>query len=65
MLLKTLIAVVFLAMVTSLAAGVGFLLRDDSQSRRLLISLKVRVGLAAILIALLFYGFYFGDLGSA
>ncbi|AMD02360.1 MULTISPECIES: DUF2909 family protein [Halomonas] len=65
MLLKILIAVVFLAMVTSLAAGVGFLLRDDSQSRRLLVSLKIRVGLAALLLALLFYGFYFGDLGTA
>ncbi|RCV86644.1 DUF2909 domain-containing protein [Billgrantia montanilacus] len=65
MLLKTLIAVVFLAMVTSLAAGVGFLLRDDSQSRRLLVSLKIRVTLAAVLIALLFYGFYFGELAAA
>lgn len=65
MLLKTLIAVVFLAMVTSLAAGVGFLLRDDSRSRRLLISLKIRVALAAVLIALLFYGFYFGNLAAA
>ncbi|EWG98824.1 DUF2909 family protein [Halomonas sp. BC04] len=64
MLLKTLIAVVFLAMVTSLAAGVGFLLHDDSRSRRLLVSLKIRVGLAALLIALLFYGFYIGDLGA-
>lgn len=65
MILKTLIAVLFLAMLASLAAGVGFLLRDDSQSRRLLISLKVRVTLAALLIALLFYGFYFGGLGEA
>ncbi|MCE8015023.1 DUF2909 domain-containing protein [Halomonas sp. MCCC 1A17488] len=65
MFLKTLIAVLFLAMLASLAAGVGFLLRDDSQSRRLLISLKVRVTLAALLIALLFYGFFFGGLGEA
>lgn len=65
MLLKTLIAVVFLAMLTSLAAGVGFLLRDDSSSRRLLVSLKIRVALAALLLALLFYGFYFGNLGAA
>lgn len=64
MFLKTLIAVVFLAMVASLAAGAGFLLRDGTQSRRLLTSLKVRVGLAALLIALLFYGFFFGSLGG-
>ncbi len=61
----TLIVVVFLAMLTSLAAGVGFLLRDDSSSRRLLVSLKIRVALAALLLALLFYGFYFGSLGGA
>ncbi|MGQ4879942.1 DUF2909 family protein [Billgrantia sp. LNSP4103-1] len=65
MFLKTLIVVVFLAMLASLAAGVGFLLRDDSSSRRLLVSLKIRVSLAALLLALLFYGFYFGSLGPA
>jgi hypothetical protein len=63
MLLKVLIALVFLTMVTSLAAGAGFLLRDDLASRRLLISLKVRVALAATLLVLLFYGFYAGNLG--
>ncbi|EPC04316.1 hypothetical protein L861_03070 [Litchfieldella anticariensis FP35 = DSM 16096] len=62
--LKALIALVFLAMLTSLAAGAGFLLRDHSRSRRVLISLKVRVALASLLIALLLYGFYLGDLGN-
>lgn len=62
MLLKILIALVFMAMVASLATGAGFLLRDGSGSRRLLISLKVRVCLAALLLALLFYGFYAGSL---
>nr|WP_298248610.1 DUF2909 family protein [uncultured Halomonas sp.] len=62
MLLKVLIALVFLAMLASLAAGAGFLLRDDAASRRLLISLKLRVALAATLLALLFYGFYAGTL---
>ena len=64
MLLKILIALVFLSMVTSLAAGAGFLLRDDSQSRRLLVSLKLRVTLAATLLALLFYGFYVDGLAG-
>lgn len=63
MLLKIMIALVFLAMVTSLAAGAGFLLRDGGRSRRVLVSLKLRVGLAALLLALLFFGFYLGDLG--
>ncbi|WP_417329027.1 DUF2909 family protein [Halomonas cupida] len=63
MLLKILIAVVFIAMLASLAAGAGFLLKDDSQSRRLLTSLKIRVCLAALLVALLAYGFFGGPLG--
>jgi hypothetical protein len=62
--LKVLIAIVFLAMLGSLMAGAGFLLHDSSQSRRLLTSLKVRVGLAALLVVLLLYGFYVGDLGN-
>lgn len=62
--LKALIALVFLAMLTSLVAGAGFLLRDQSRSRRLLTSLKVRVAMASLLLALLLYGFYIGDLGG-
>lgn len=64
MLLKILIALVFTAMVASLVAGAGFLIRDQGHSRRLLISLKFRVSLAATLLALLFYGFYIGELGG-
>ncbi|GHA85657.1 DUF2909 domain-containing protein [Modicisalibacter luteus] len=62
--IKVLIAVVFLAMLISLLVGAGFLLRDDSRSRRLLVSLKVRVTLAIVLVALLVYGFYFGELAG-
>ncbi|WP_108446473.1 DUF2909 family protein [Halomonas denitrificans] len=64
MLLKIMIALVFLAMVISLAAGAGFLIRDGGRSRRVLVSLKLRVGLAALLLILLGYGFYLGDLGT-
>ncbi|MGC3872382.1 DUF2909 family protein [Halomonas sp. GXIMD04776] len=61
--LKVLIAAVFLAMLTSLLMGAGYLIKDDSQSKRLLTSLKIRVSLATLLIALLLYGFYVGELG--
>ncbi|MEQ6917569.1 DUF2909 family protein [Halomonas aquatica] len=64
MFLKILIALVFLAMVISLAAGAGFLIKDGGRSRRVLVSLKLRVGLAALLLALLVFGFYIGDLGN-
>lgn len=62
--LKVLIVLLFVAMLTSLLAGAGFLIRDDSHSRRLLTSLKIRVTLAATLIATLFYGFYWGGLSG-
>ncbi len=61
--LKALITLVFLAMLGSLLAGAGFLLHDDSRSRRVLTSLKVRVSLASLLVVLLLYGFYAGGLG--
>lgn len=63
--LKFLIALVFLAMLTSLLVGAGFLIRDDSRSRRLLTSLKVRISLGVLLILLLLYGFYFGGLSGS
>lgn len=51
--LKILILLTFLLMLISLITGAGFLIRDDSQSRRLLTSLKTRVSLATILVVLL------------
>ncbi|GEK71827.1 MULTISPECIES: DUF2909 family protein [Halomonas] len=62
MLFKTLIALVFLAMVASLVAGAGFLIKDGGRSRRVLVSLKLRVVLATLLLVLLFYGFHVGHL---
>lgn len=61
--LQLLIAAVFLAMVISLAMGAGFLLRDRASSRRLLITLKWRIGLACLLMVLIIFGFWSGQLG--
>ncbi|WP_249976718.1 DUF2909 family protein [Vreelandella olivaria] len=61
--LQLLIALVFVGMAASLAAGAGFLLRDNASSRRLLVSLKWRIGLACLLMALLVFGFWSGELG--
>ncbi|ASP39568.1 hypothetical protein CHH28_13170 [Bacterioplanes sanyensis] len=60
--LKVLIAIVFFIMIVSLLAGAGFLLSDQSQSKRLLTSLTLRVACAAILMAALVYGFVSGTL---
>ncbi|QJQ96722.1 MULTISPECIES: DUF2909 family protein [Halomonadaceae] len=62
--LKVLIAAAFMVMLASLAAGAGFLLRDHHASRRVLASLKLRVAMAVLLVVLLIYGFYFGDLAT-
>ncbi|HSH48746.1 MAG TPA: DUF2909 family protein [Halomonas sp.] len=64
MLLKTLILLVFISMVVSLAIGAGFLIRDGGRSRRVLTSLKFRIALGALLFILLAYGFLFGGLGG-
>ncbi|SFX30539.1 DUF2909 family protein [Marinospirillum alkaliphilum] len=62
--LKLLIAVIFFAILLSLAAGAGFLIRDQSPSTRLLTSLKTRILLTALLMVLLVYGFSQGALGT-
>ncbi|MFD2665304.1 DUF2909 family protein [Halomonas halophila] len=49
-------------MVASLVAGAGFLIKDGGRSRRVLVSLKLRVVLATLLLVLLFYGFHVGHL---
>lgn len=61
--LQILIAAVFIAMMVSLAIGAGFLLRDSTSSHRLLTSLKWRVGLATLLMILIIFGFWSGQLG--
>lgn len=61
---KLLIAVVFLAILASLAAGAGFLIRDQSSSTRLLTSLKTRISLTLLLVVLLVIGFSLGWLGG-
>ncbi|MCA1771558.1 MAG: twin transmembrane helix small protein [Halomonas sp.] len=62
MLLKSLIIIVFIAMLISLAVGAGYLLRDGSSSKRLLTSLKWRIGFATLLLLLIIYGFWSGQL---
>ncbi|MBE0507840.1 MAG: DUF2909 domain-containing protein [Marinospirillum sp.] len=61
---KLLIAVVFLAILASLVAGAGFLIRDQSSSTRLLTSLKTRILLTVLLMLLLLVGFSFDWLGG-
>ncbi|RRV09212.1 twin transmembrane helix small protein [Pseudomonas sp. v388] len=62
--LKAAIVLMLAATVTSLFSGLFFLIKDDSQSTRLVKALALRVILAALTLALIAWGFYSGQLVS-
>ena len=62
MIIKTLIIILLLAIIISLFSGLVFLVKDDSQSKRTVNSLTVRVCLAIALIALISIGVQTGAL---
>lgn len=65
MFLKTIIVVLFIAVVVSLFSGLNFLVKDlGNAKKRLLYSLGLRIGLAALLLATIVYGAYTGQLNS-
>ncbi|MDA8785953.1 DUF2909 domain-containing protein [Porticoccaceae bacterium] len=66
MLLKTIIVVLFIAVVISLFSGLNFLVKDLGNSkRRLLFALGTRIVLAALLLGTIAYGTYTGQLSSS
>ncbi|WP_426144079.1 twin transmembrane helix small protein [Pseudomonas sp. DWP3-1-2] len=60
--LKAAIVLLFIATTASLFSGLFFLVKDDSQSTRLVKALTVRVSLAVITLVLITWGFYSGRL---
>ncbi|MEG5265015.1 twin transmembrane helix small protein [Pseudomonas sp. JDS28PS106] len=62
--LKAAIVLMLAATITSLFSGLFFLIKDDSQSTRLIKALTLRVILAALTLALIAWGFYSGQLVS-
>ena len=63
--LKAAIVLMLIATVASLFSGLFFLIKDESNSHRLLIALTVRVSLAAITVGLIAWGFFSGQLISS
>ncbi|NIB39525.1 twin transmembrane helix small protein [Pseudomaricurvus alkylphenolicus] len=64
--LKIIIVILFIAVLVSLSSALVFLLKDmGSRSKRTLYALGIRVGLAATLLACIFYGLATGQLGSS
>lgn len=65
MLLKTIIVVLFIALVVSLFSGLRFLVKDLGNSkRRLLFTLGLRITLGALLLGTVIYGAYTGQISS-
>jgi len=62
--LKAAIIVLLLATLVSLFSGLFFLVKDESQTSRVVNSLTVRVILTALTVALIAWGFYSGQLVS-
>ena len=64
--LKTLIVLLMIALVASLASGLVFLMSDQGNpdKKRLFTSLGVRLGLGTCLILVILYGVMTGQLGQ-
>ena len=62
--IKILLLLMFLGAVVSLFCGLFFLIRDGGSSRRIVYSLYLRVLFCALLLALVVYGFFSGQLVS-
>lgn len=60
MLFKSVVVVLLLAILVSLASGLVFLIRDKGESERTVRSLTVRIGLSIALFLLLIIGFATG-----
>ena len=63
--LKTVIVLLMIALVASLASGLVFLMSDrgNPQKKRLFTSLGVRLGIGACLLLVILYGVMTGQLG--
>ncbi|WP_415883290.1 twin transmembrane helix small protein [Neptuniibacter sp. QD72_48] len=60
--LKLLLLLLFMAVLISLFSGLYFLVRDQGQSHRTVNSLFFRVTFSVMIIAVLIYGFYTGEI---
>lgn len=63
--LKPLITVVIILILLSLASSLFFLFKDQGKGKRSVYSLGARVSLAVVLLMLVAYGLYTGELGNS
>jgi len=63
--LKIIVVVLFIAILISLSGALRYLFKDThTESKRTLYALGVRISLAVLLMAVVFYGLSTGQLGS-
>ena len=62
--LKSLIAIVIILIFISLFSSLFFLFKDQGKGKRSVYSLGLRVTLATLLLILVSYGLYTGELGN-
>ena len=60
--LKLLLLLLFAAVVISLFSGLLFLIKDQGQSHRTVNSLFFRVSFSVLIVVVLIYGFYTGEI---
>ncbi|MCS5559035.1 MAG: DUF2909 family protein [Oceanospirillaceae bacterium] len=60
--IKIVITILLLLALISLTSGFIFLLKDGNRSTRVLTSLKYRIGLVVLLVLVVTYGFWSGQL---
>ncbi|EAR61366.1 twin transmembrane helix small protein [Neptuniibacter caesariensis] len=60
--LKLLLLLLFAAVVISLFSGLFFLIKDQGQSHRTVNSLFFRVSFSVLIVVVLIYGFYTGEI---
>ena len=58
--MKLVLIIILLAVLISLGSGLWFLAKDDQGSARVLMALKIRVLLSAVLVGFLIFGYYQG-----
>lgn len=63
--LKAAIVLLLLATLVSLFSGLFFLVKDEGQTSKVVNALTLRVSLTALTVALIAWGFYTGQLGTA
>ncbi|WP_198650552.1 DUF2909 family protein [Saccharospirillum mangrovi] len=64
LLLKVILILLIIAMLVSLSGALTSLFRDQSESKRLLTLLTIRVSLAVLIIVVLVIGFVTGELSQ-